>query len=80
MTSFTRAAVRSSAFPLLGVMPRPEHEEKIAEEVEVLFARLGAEEDVWTRGELRREIMTKLAAAPALRDNFAEALAAHPEI
>ena len=63
-----------------GLMPRPEGEEKLATELAALFARMEAEEDVWERGELRRQIATKLAAAPSLRDDFAEALAEHPEL
>jgi hypothetical protein len=57
---------------------RSEHEEALAVEIAALLARLGAEEDVWVRGRLRREIAAKLTAAPALRENFAQALAAHP--
>lgn len=63
-----------------GIMPRSEHEERLAAEIEALFARLEAEEDVWTRGELRREIADRLSTAPGLREEFAENLAAHPEL
>jgi hypothetical protein len=63
-----------------GVIPRPEREEMLAEEIAALFERMEAEDDVWTRGDLRREIAAKLAAAPELREEFAEELAAHPEL
>jgi hypothetical protein len=63
-----------------GMMPRPEREEKLAEEIATLLTRMESEDDVWVRGELRREIAAKFAAAPELREDFAEALAAHPEI
>jgi hypothetical protein len=58
--------------------PRPE--KTPGAEVAELFAQLEVEDDVWARGALRREIEAKLAAAPALREEFAEALAEHPEI
>ncbi len=61
-------------------MSRPEAEEIAVTEIATLFARLEAEEDVWVRGAVRREIALKLAAAPGLRDDFEEALAVHPEI
>ena len=63
-----------------GLMPETEQEESLAAQVADLFERLEREEDVWARGELRREIIAKLATSPALRDDFAESLAAHPEI
>jgi hypothetical protein len=63
-----------------GLMPRPEAEEARAAEVAALLTQLEAEEDVWARGELRRAIEAKLEAVPALRSEFAEELAAHPEI
>ena len=63
-----------------GVMPRPDSEEQLASEIASLFARMDAEENVWARGEIRRKIAVKLASAPRLRDDFAEALAQHPEI
>jgi len=60
--------------------PRTAAEKAQAAELAALLARLAAEEGVWQRGDLRREIVARLAAAPALRAEFAEALAAHPEI
>lgn len=51
-----------------------------AEEVATLLARLAVEEEVWERAELRRQIAARLAASPALRDEFAGMLAEHPEI
>ncbi len=60
--------------------PRPEAEERLSGEVAGLFIKMDAESDVWARGELRREIATRLATAPALRAEFAERLAAHPEL
>jgi hypothetical protein len=60
--------------------PRPDREEALAGEIEQLFTRLDAEADVWARGDLRREIATRLATAPALREEFAENLADHPEL
>jgi hypothetical protein len=63
-----------------GLLARPEREQILVGEIAALFARLEAEGDVWTRGEIRREIAARLAAAPALRAEFAEALAAHPEL
>lgn len=48
------------------------------------FARLLAEfevaEDVWMRGELRRELARRLEAKPILRGVFAEELAPHPDL
>ena len=38
------------------------------------------EPDVWTRGELRREIASRLADAPCLREEFAEKLTERPEL
>jgi hypothetical protein len=61
-----------------GNWPRPEREEQLSDEIAGLFTRMDAEPDVWTRGELRREIATRLAAAPSLREEFAEKLAEHP--
>ncbi len=58
--------------------PRSEAEEKLSGEIDGLFTRMDEEPDVWTRGELRREIATKLAAAPTLRQEFAEKIARHP--
>jgi hypothetical protein len=55
-----------------------EREEALAAEIAALLARLETEENVWVRGTLRREIAAKLAAAPALREEFAETLASHP--
>jgi hypothetical protein len=60
--------------------PRVDGEEELSGEVRGLFARMEAEPDVWTRGELRREIAVRLAAQPTLREEFAENLARHPEI
>jgi hypothetical protein len=60
--------------------PRPEREERLAGEVEGLLSRMEVEPDVWARGELRREIASRLATAPALREEFAERLAEHPEL
>jgi hypothetical protein len=57
-----------------------EHEEQLAVEIEGLFTRLDREDDVWARGELRREITGRLASAPKLRDDFADRLEAHPGI
>lgn len=59
---------------------RSEREELLSEEIAGLFTRLEAEDDVWKRGELRKAISAKLALAPVLRNDFAEALAAHPEV
>ena len=59
---------------------RSEREELLSEEIAGLFTRLEAEDDVWKRGELRRAISARLASAPVLRNDFAEALAAHPEL
>jgi hypothetical protein len=61
-----------------GGWPRPEREERLSEEITGLFEKMEAESDVWTRGELRREIATRLAAEPSLREEFAEKLAEHP--
>ena len=61
-----------------GEWPRSEAEEKLLGEIDGLFTRMDEEPDVWTRGELRREIATKLAATPALREEFAERIARHP--
>lgn len=58
--------------------PRSEAEEKLCGEIDGLLNRMDKEPDVWTRGELRREIATKLAAAPTLRNEFAEKIARHP--
>ena len=58
--------------------PRPEQEEKLVGEITGLFTRLEAEPDVWARGDLRREIATRLDASPALRKEFAERIADHP--
>lgn len=60
--------------------PRPQREEELFGEIDRLFTRMDTEQDVWTRGELRREIATRLAAAPTLRQEFAERLAKHPEL
>jgi hypothetical protein len=57
---------------------RREREERLAVEIEGLFTRLEREDDVWTRGELRREIAGRLASAPALRNDFADRIEAHP--
>jgi len=59
---------------------RTEHEEVLHTEITTLFAQLETESDVWSRGEVRREIAAKLAVAPGLREDFAEALAQHPEL
>jgi hypothetical protein len=59
---------------------RSGREELLSTEIAALFARLEAEDDVWTRGELRRAITAKLTLAPILREDFADALAAHPEV
>ena len=61
-----------------GEWPRSEAEEKLSGEIDGLFTRMDEEPDVWTRGELRREIASKLAAAPTLREEFAEKIARHP--
>jgi hypothetical protein len=63
-----------------GVMPQSEPEAIRAKEMAALLARMETEPDVWERGALRREIATRLAAAPALREEFAETLAAHPDL
>jgi hypothetical protein len=60
--------------------PRSKEVEQLSSEVAGLFTKMDVEPDVWTRGELRREIATRLAAAPALREEFAEKLAEHPEL
>jgi len=60
--------------------PRPDQEEQLSGEIAGLFTKMDAEPDVWARGELRREIATRLAAAPTLREEFAERLAQHPEL
>ena len=60
--------------------PRSDREEALSGEIAGLFTKLEAEPDVWSRGILRREISTRLAAAPALREEFAEQLAGHPEL
>jgi hypothetical protein len=60
--------------------PRPDREEALANEITGLFSRLEAEPDVWVRGDLRREIATRLAAAPSLRSEFVDQLAGHPEL
>ena len=57
---------------------RPESEERLAGEVEGLLSRMASEPDVWARAELRREIASRLATAPALREEFADQLAEHP--
>lgn len=61
-----------------GAWPRSEQVEKLSDEITGLFDKMDAAPDVWTRGELRREIATRLAAAPSLREEFAEKLAQHP--
>ena len=59
---------------------RTESEEVLHEEITTLFEQLDAEADVWSRGAVRREIAAKLATAPSLREDFAEALRQHPEL
>lgn len=59
-------------------MLRREKEEQLAVEIEGLFMRLDREDDVWARGELRREIAGRLASAPTLRNDFADRIEAHP--
>lgn len=61
-----------------GFLPRSEREEALAEEITALFTKLGEEEDVWVRGEFKREIGTRLEEAPALRADFADELSRHP--
>jgi hypothetical protein len=63
-----------------GVIPRSEPEEMLVSELATLFERMEAEDDVWVRSELRREIAAKLMAAPRLREDFSDELARHPEI
>lgn len=58
----------------------PERNAQLAAEIEGLFTRLDREDDVWARGELRREIAGRLASAPALRNDFADRIEAHPGI
>jgi len=58
--------------------PRPEAQERLSGEIAGLFTQLEAEPDVWARGDLRREISSRLEAAPALRDEFAEQISQHP--
>ncbi len=62
------------------IWPRSEREESLAGEIAGLFAKLEGESDVWARGDLRREIAARLATTPALREEFAEQLAGHPEL
>ena len=59
---------------------RTEEEEVLHGEITTLFAQLDTESDVWSRGAVRREIAAKLAVAPELREDFAEALRQHPEL
>ena len=63
-----------------GGWPRAEREEKLSGELAGLFTKMEAEGDVWARGQLRREVAARLAAAPSLREDFAERLAQHPEL
>ena len=60
--------------------PHSEHEKHVAGEISTLFDRLEAEENVWVRGEIRRQIESKFTVAPTLREHFAEALTRHPEL
>ncbi|HSI12536.1 MAG TPA: hypothetical protein VK961_10850 [Chthoniobacter sp.] len=57
---------------------RSESEIKLSGEVAGLLTRMDEEPDVWERGEIRREIATRLAAAPSLREEFADKIARHP--
>jgi len=63
-----------------GSWPRSKRIEQLSGEIDSLFTRMDAEPDVWTRGELRREIASRLADAPCLREEFAEKLTEHPEL
>ncbi len=60
--------------------PRSDEEAARATELSALFTRLEQEPEVWARGAIRREIATRLDARPALRAEFAESLARHPEL
>ena len=59
---------------------RTEIEEERATKFAALLERKEAAADVWTRGEVRRELQTLLDAAPDLRDEFEMEIAAHPDL
>lgn len=61
-----------------GIIPTTEQEDVLFEEITALFSKMGEEQDVWARGEFRREIGTRLAKAPALREQFADEISRYP--